>query len=173
MGEEEEARERSRPRVVDKRSSRTTPSPGSTPEAGEPPNPAPSAPEPPAEHPPTPESSTQPRPQPGPGGDGPGGEVWTPEQEEEARRMAQEIAATPSIEWVVNTAVTLANVAATKLDLGAAPDARLAIDALAGLLKAVGDRMQQAERPLRQTLAQLQMAYADRAGDPAPPPKPA
>ena len=95
-----------------------------------------------------------------------GGQVWTPEQEAEARRMAEEIAATPSLEWVVNTAVSLANIAATKLDLGNAADAALAIDALAGIMDKVGDRLQNVEQPLRQTLAQLQMAYAERVTKP-------
>jgi hypothetical protein len=99
----------------------------------------------------------------------PGERVWTPEQEAEAARMAQEIADTPSFEWVVNTAVTLANVAATKLELGSGGDAQLAIDALAGLLNSVGPRLQQAESPLRQTLAQLQLAYAERLSAPPPP----
>jgi hypothetical protein len=102
--------------------------------------------------------------------EGPAGsqEVWTPEQEERARQIAQEIAETPSFEWVVNTAVTLANVAGTKLDLGAVGDAQLAIDALGGILDAVGGRLQGAEAPLRQTLAQLRLAYAERVGT-APP----
>lgn len=82
--------------------------------------------------------------------------------------MAQQIAETPSLEWVVNTAVTLANVAGTKLDLGATADAQLAIDALAALVNALGPRLQQVETPLRQTLAQLQMAYAERAAPPPP-----
>jgi hypothetical protein len=95
--------------------------------------------------------------------------VWTPEQEAEAKKMAQEIAQTPSFEWVVNAAVTLANVAATKLELGAGEDAQLAIDALAGLINSVGPRLEQAESPLRQTLAQLQLAYAQRLTGPAAP----
>jgi hypothetical protein len=99
----------------------------------------------------------------------PGDQVWTPEQEAEAKRMAQEIADTPSFEWVVNAAVTLANVAATKLELGAGADAQLAIDALAGLVNSVGPKMQQAESPLRQTLAQLQLAYAQRLSAPPAP----
>jgi hypothetical protein len=80
--------------------------------------------------------------------------------------MAEEIAATPSLEWVVNTAVSLANIAATKLDLGDPADAALAIDALAGILDKVGDQLQNVEQPLRQTLAQLQMAYAERVTQP-------
>jgi hypothetical protein len=94
--------------------------------------------------------------------------VWTPEEEANAQRMAQEIADTPSFEWVVNACVTLANVAATKLELGAGSDAQLAIDALAGLINSVGARLQQAETPLRQTLAQLQLAYAQRLAGPPP-----
>lgn len=84
------------------------------------------------------------------------------------RRVAKQIAETSSYEWVVNTAITLANVAGTKLDMDAAADAKLAIDALAALLNGVGDRLQEAEAPLRQTLAQLQMAYAQAV---APPPQ--
>ncbi|MEA2460848.1 MAG: hypothetical protein QOH90_1025 [Actinomycetota bacterium] len=169
--EEEEERERPRPRVVDKRVSAGG---GTTAPAARPasPDPAPATETPsepivPAPTVPAPSTAAEPPPT------GPGGEVWTPEQEAQARQMAQEIAETPSIEWVVNTAVSLANIAATKLDFGAAADAQLAIDALSGILKEVGHRLQDAEAPLRQTLAQLQMAYAGRVA-PSPtatPPK--
>ena len=104
--------------------------------------------------------------QPDPRAGGPGERVWTPEEEAEAMRMAEEIARTPSVDWVINTAATLANVAGTKLDLGAAADAQLAIDALAGLMSSVGSRLQGAERPLRQLLADLQLAYAQRMSGP-------
>ena len=93
--------------------------------------------------------------------------MWTPEQEAEMRAMAQQIAETPSIEWVLNTAVTLANVAGTKLDLGAVADAQLAIDALGAIVDTLGPRLGTAESPLRQTLAQLRMAYAEMV---VPPP---
>ncbi len=142
--EEEQQADRPRPKVVDKRISARAPA-----EAAEP---VPEAPQEPA---------------PGEAA-GPGERVWTPEQEAEARQIADEIARTPSIEWVINTAATLANVAGTKLDLGAAADAQLAIDALAGIVNAVGPRLQGAEKPLRQLLAELQLAYAQRA---APPPQ--
>jgi hypothetical protein len=69
----------------------------------------------------------------------------------------------------VNTAVTLANVAATKLELGEPADAQLAIDALTGLLNSVGSRLAGAEVPLRNTLSQLQMAYAERVAPPRQP----
>ena len=94
------------------------------------------------------------------------GEVWTPEREAQAREMARQVAETPSLEWVVNVAVTLANVAGTKLDAGAVADARLAIDALAALVEKLGPDLKETEAPLRSTLAQLQMAYAERAANP-------
>lgn len=85
-------------------------------------------------------------------------------------QMAQEIAERPGIDWVVNTAVTLANVAATKLQIGDPGDAQLCIDALAGILNSTTGQLEDAEAPLKQTLAQLQMAFAQRAT--APPPAP-
>jgi hypothetical protein len=163
---EEKTGEPRRPRVVDKRvahggASAAPASPPPTPAApppATPPEPAPA----PAPSEPAPETAFT----------GPDGQVWTPEQEAEARKMAQEIADTPAIEWVVNSAVSLANIAATKLDLGHPADAGLAIDALAGILKEVGHKLGNVEQPLRQTLAQLQMAFAERATGGQPPAAP-
>jgi hypothetical protein len=81
--------------------------------------------------------------------------------------MSDEMAKIPSVEWVVNVAVTLANVAGTKLERGATADAKVAIDALAGLVNALGGQLAEAETPLRQTVAQLQMSYVQ--GGPRPP----
>ena len=150
--EERAEQERSRPKVVDKRVA----SGGHQP--SRPPAPEPPAPEPPrAEQPAPPQEQEQ-----------PGGEpIWTPEEEAAARQMAQEIAERPGLDWVVNSAVSLANIAATKLQLGDPADAQIWIDALAGLLDGLAGRLSDAEAPLRQTLAQLQMAYAQRV---APPP---
>lgn len=92
--------------------------------------------------------------------------MWTPEREAQAQQVARQIAETPALEWVVNVAVTLANVAGTKIDLGQAGDARVAIEALAGLLDRLGADLGEAEAPLRSTLAQLQLAYAQTAGQP-------
>jgi hypothetical protein len=89
--------------------------------------------------------------------------VWTPEQEAEARRIVDEIARTPSLEWVLQSAVNLANVAGTKIETGAVEDASLAIDALAALINGLPGKLGDAETPLRQTLAQLQLAYSQRA----------
>ena len=114
-------------------------------------------------------AAAEPLPPPGAPG-APGQEVWTPEQEEEARRMSEEMAQIPSLEWVINVAVTLANAAGTKLNAGLRDDAGLAIDALAAIVEKVGPQMGEAEAPLRQTLAQLQMAYAQMPGNPDGPP---
>ncbi|HWL65794.1 MAG TPA: hypothetical protein VNP73_07460 [Actinomycetota bacterium] len=164
MGEEEELEQESRrPKVVDKRISAG----GHAPPAK--PSPEPVAAEGPApgdEPPQAPERFESPSggTPPPPGG---AEQVWTPEQEAEAKRIVEEIVRTPSLDWVLNVAVNLANVAGTKLEMGAAQDAQLAIDALASLINGLGDRLQDAEAPLKQTLAQLQLAYAQRAGAPA------
>lgn len=160
---EHEQGERPRPKVVDKRiSARAAGAGAAAPEEAtaevtigsvpQSPQPSPDPPEPV-------EAGEAPRPGPD--------RVWTPEEEAEARRMAEEIARTPSIEWVVNTAATLANVAGAKLDLGAAADSQLAIDALAGIVNSVGPRLQGAEAPIRQLLAELQLAYAQSMAPPA------
>jgi hypothetical protein len=174
-GEEERENEPRRPRVVDKRVSarpRSTPDPGPSPEIPE---------RRPVEEPPT----TEPAPA-GPatstdaGGGAPaegeasGGDpgVWTPEREAEAQAIAEELSRVPALDWVANSAVTLANVAAAKIQTGQAPDARLAIDALGVLLDGLGDRLGEAEHPLRQTLAQLRFAYAQAAAPPGQPEQP-
>ena len=192
--DEQEHKERPRPRVIDKRVSARAESPPVAPKgasiANEAPAPVapPAAPAPegtpnmrdsePSKASPSESTSTDSPPTGGTAVSAPssggqdssapsvGGEVWTPQQEEEMRRVAQQIAETPSLEWVLNTAVTLANVAGTKLDLGATADAQLAIDALAALINGLGAKLADAETPLRQTLAQLQMAYATQAGPP-------
>lgn len=167
--EEEEAQERPRPRVVDKRVSSgghnpprsAAPRPAEPPPSVEAPPPAPSAPpeSPAAATPPPPTGVSPPAPE---------EPIWTPEQEAEAMRVAEEIAERPSLDWVVNSAVTLANVAATKLQVGDPADAQLAIDSLAGILNATAGRLSDAEAPLKQTLAQLQVAYAERMAPPPP-----
>ncbi|MBK5228481.1 MAG: hypothetical protein JJE05_08245 [Actinobacteria bacterium] len=92
--------------------------------------------------------------------------MWTPKQEAEARRMAEEIAAVHSRDWVVSAAMNLVNVAGVKLESGPLEEAQLAIDALAALVRDVGPRLGDAEVPLRGVLSQLQMAYAQMASAP-------
>ena len=172
----EQEAERPRPRVVDKRVSTNPEGAAAARKVDPPPAAAPAADPASTSSSPSAAGVGAPQPQPEPPAPAkpgrpaaPGEQVWTPEQEAEARRMAEEIAATPSIEWVVNTAVSLANIAATKLDLNNAADASLPIDALAGILDKVGDKLGNVEQPLRQTLAQLQMAFAERANTPPSP----
>ena len=164
-GPSEEEREPQRPRVIDKRISSRQRAPGAV-EAPAPPEPSRPDPQPPvvaAPEPPRDAGTVAAPPPPSrPSAVGSDEPIWTPEQEEEARRMAEEIAATSSRDWVLNAAVTMANVAGTKLQLGDAADAQLAIDALTGLLGAVGPQLGDAEQPLRQLLAQLQLLYAER-----------
>ncbi len=164
----EEDRPPRRPRVVDKRISARS--------AASPPAEAPgdAGPEP---------AGTQVRPQPGPApqpeqaprsapaqaeaGD-PAARVWTPEQEEAARRLAEQILQTPAENWVLNAAMTLIDVASVKLDGGDLAGSQLAIDALDALIGGVGVRLGDAEGALRRALAELQMAYARRAAGPPP-----
>jgi hypothetical protein len=171
--EEEEQEGRPRPKVVDRRiSARADPAEAEpAPTTETPVAPEPSAPEAPTESvaaspPAAPESEAE------PGAAMPGAEdappeaLWTPEQEAEARRMVEQIARVPATDWVADAGVRVANVAGIKIDEGAMDEAQLAIDALEALLNAVGSRLGEAERPLRQILAQLQLAYAQRAAGP-------
>lgn len=163
----EEQAERPKPRVVDKRSRGASSSPPApAPES------APAAEQPPPQNEPPAEASGEggfigAGSQPLIGG-APQEHVWTPEQEAEARAVMEQIVRTPGIEWVVNSAVSLANIAATKIESGYPGDARLVIDALAGILDKVGADLGNVEQPLRQTLAQLQMAYAQTVSQPPP-----
>jgi hypothetical protein len=161
---ERDEAERPRPRIVDKRV--TARPPGQSPRADEPhaepepaptPRPAGSEPPPPSDVPVSemPPSPTPPAPE--------GSQVWTPEQEDEARRMVEEIRRVPSADWVLSSLMTLVNVASVKLEAGDLEGAQLAIDSLTGILDAVGSRLGANEAPLRQVATQLKMAYAQAA----------
>lgn len=153
---DEEREPARRPRVIDKRVSARPEAPAQrrAPEP-EPPTAAPAPPPPAAEQAPTPGPDTKPE-----------EDLWTPEQEAEARRVVEEIARVPAADWIADSAVRLANVAGVKIDRGEIADAQLAIDALAALVAQVGARLGEAEAPLRQTLAQLQLAFAQSAAGP-------
>lgn len=169
---EEEQSERPRPRVVDKRVSARQASPTASPPSESPETPS-AAPGGGSDTPEgdTPPSSPESTPESAPAQEAPVDEqVWTPEQEAQAQQIAKEIAERPSQDWVLNVAVTLANVAGAKLDMGLVEDARLAIDAFEALVNGVASKLEGAEAPLRQTLAQLQMAYAQSITTPSPPP---
>lgn len=153
---DEEREPARRPRVIDKRVSARPEAPAQrrAPEP-EPPTAAPAPPPPATEQAPTPGPDTKPE-----------EDLWTPEQEAEARRVVEEIARVPAADWIADSAVRLANVAGVKIDRGEIADAQLAIDALAALVAQVGARLGEAEAPLRQTLAQLQLAFAQSAAGP-------
>ena len=155
-----------RPRVVDKRVSARPETPAQPPPAPEAEERAdrPSTTPPAGPHVPVEPTAASPPADPG----GATEPLWTPEQEEQARRFAQEIRDTPSRDWVLNAAVTLVNVAATKLDAGLVEEAQVAIDALSGIVDAVGARLGETEAPLRHTVAQLKMAYAQVSPPPTP-----
>ena len=169
----DDEQERPRPRVVDKRvSARPAEPAGSTGSASAAPEQAETPEQEPAVTPeggsPAPRSEAPP---PEPGGAGPGpeppeGDVWTPEREERARRLAEELARAPARDIVVTMAMNFVEVASVKIDAGDLPGAQLAIDAFDGVVKTLGSRLGDAEAPLKQMLAQLQMAYAQRATQP-------
>jgi hypothetical protein len=169
----EEEQERPRPRVVDKRVSARPPAD----ESAAPPEPRPETPTTPVEAPPatptppvetppaqsaaeTPPTQAEPPP-------GPAERVWTPQQEEQAQRIAEELARTPGPDLVLTFAMNFVEVASVKLEAGDLAGAQLAIDAFEGIVGAVGPQLGEAEGPMRSVLAQLQMAYAARAAGPA------
>jgi hypothetical protein len=157
--------ERPRPRVVDKRVSSRPPSETPPPTDVEP---APQ-PETPPQQPRSPEVAPPPQAPAATGEPSPGSPVWTPEQEEQAQRIAEELARTPGKDLVVTFAMNFVEVASVKLEAGDLEGAQLAIDAFSGILSAVGPRLGDAEGPMRSVLAQLQMAYAQRAAAPPQP----
>jgi hypothetical protein len=162
--QDEEGAERPRPRVVDKRVSArppgSEPSPQPEPSPKTAPEETPSPIEPPEAPAETPDSL---RP---PAGEG----VWTPEQEEQARRLAEELARAPGRDLVVTMTMNFVEVASVKIESGDLEGAQLAIDAFDAILKAIGPRLGDAEAPLKSVLAQLQMGYAQRAGGLGPQP---
>ena len=163
--ERDEDEARPRPRVVDRRISSRPPG-DRAPRVDPAPDPAPAIPPEADAPPPQAEATPPPEADAAPAGE-PTEPLWTPEQEAEAQRMVEQISKVASRDWVADAAIRLANVAGVKLDGGDPAEAQLAIDALAGLLNSVGQHLGEAETPLRQMLAQLQMAFAQGV---APPP---
>ena len=160
---DEEEQKRPRPRVVDKRVSARPPG------AEQPPAPQPRA-ETQTPSVEVPAAGSVPA-EAAPAGTEPPAEpaerVWTPQQEEQAQRIAEELARTPGPDLVVTFAMNFVEVASVKLEAGDLAGAQLAIDAFEGILGAVGPQLGEAEGPMRSVLAQLQMAFAGRASGPA------
>jgi hypothetical protein len=83
---------------------------------------------------------------------------------EELRRVRAELAATPVADIIANHVVGLWQLAVLHLtpDGGEAPnldEAGLAIDAMAGVVESLGDRLGENADPLRDALAQLRLAF--------------
>jgi hypothetical protein len=91
--------------------------------------------------------------------------------EEELRRVRAELAATPVTDIIANHTVGLWQLAVLHLtpagdDPPNLDEAGLAIDAMAGIVENLGDRLGENADPLRDALAQLRLAFVqvrDRA----------
>jgi hypothetical protein len=85
------------------------------------------------------------------------------ELQAELRAMQEQMVRTPAAIVVANHCIGLVELAA--LHLGQNPpnltDAQIAIDALAGILDALGPRMEENGPPLRQALNQMRMAFVE------------
>jgi hypothetical protein len=99
--------------------------------------------------------------------------------EEEMRQLEAEMERITVDDVLIQTTVTLLNLAARKAGLGAPPgeapaadweQVRQAIEGARALLPLLESRHTEQLGPVRDTLARLQMVYAQRAsGQPAPP----
>ena len=117
----------------------------------------------------------QPSPPPGPPG---GAEADLDDEELQAELMAmqEQMLRTPAAIVVANHCIGLIELAALHLrqDPPNLPDAQVAIDALAGMIDAVGARLGENGPPLHQALTQMRMAFveaktaATRAGGESP-----
>jgi len=94
---------------------------------------------------------------------GEGGEEMDEEMAAEFMAMQEQMLRTPAAIVVANHCIGLIELAA--LHLGQNPpnlaDAQVAIDALSGMIDAVGSRMGENGPPLRQALNQMRMAYIE------------
>jgi hypothetical protein len=98
--------------------------------------------------------------------------------EEELRQLEAEMERITVDDVLIQTTVTLLNLAARKAGLGAPPDqtppadweqVRQAIEGARALLPLLESRHAEQLGPIRDTLARLQMVYAQRAGGQAAP----
>ena len=98
----------------------------------------------------------------------PGFEDLTPEQQEQARAMASELAEarqrlaeTPAAEVVANHVMGIYELAAIHLSSQppALEEAEIAIDAMTAILSVLENRLGQNETVLKEALQQIQMAY--------------
>jgi hypothetical protein len=86
--------------------------------------------------------------------------------EEELRRVRAEIAETPAVDIVANHAIGLWQLAVLHLNPEAGQPLRLAeaavaIDAMGGIVEALGDRLGEHAEPLRGAVTQLRLAFVE------------
>ena len=102
--------------------------------------------------------------------------------EEELRQLEAEMERITVDDVLIQTTVTLLNLAARKAGLGAPPDqapaadwqqVRQAIEGARALVPLLEERHAEQLGPIRDTLSRLQMVYAQRAGAQPPPEAPA
>jgi hypothetical protein len=97
----------------------------------------------------------------------PAGEELTDEQAREMKAqmeaVQQQLLRTPAVIVVANHAIALYELAVLHLSQQPpnADDARVAIDAMAGVVETVGARLGDNERPLKDALAQLRLAFIE------------
>src|SRR5262245_38762257 len=73
--------------------------------------------------------------------------------------VAQQMLETPAAVIIANHCIGLFQLAALHLEEGNLDDARLAIDALGGIVETLGNRLGEEEPTLREALAQLRLAF--------------
>ena len=77
--------------------------------------------------------------------------------------VAQQMLETPAEIIIANHCIGLFQLAALHLEEGNLDDARLAIDALGGIVETLGKRLGEEEPTLREALSQLRLAYVQRS----------
>ena len=77
--------------------------------------------------------------------------------------VAQQMLETPAEIIIANHCIGLFQLAALHLEEGNLDDARLAIDALGGIVETLGPRLGEEEPTLREALSQLRLAYVQRS----------
>jgi hypothetical protein len=125
------------------------------------------------DHVPEPAPGQSPTQQPG---QGVAGDIDEAAIAEEMARVRAELAATPVTDIVANHALGLWQLAVLHLTPEDGPpnldEAGLAIDAMAGLVDGLGDRLGDNAEPLREALAQLRLAFVQLRGRSEAPPPP-
>lgn len=115
---------------------------------------------------PVPKDSPAPPPQPGPSpaaADDPADQQAIDEMTAQMAEMQEQLLRAPAAVVVANHCIAFYELAVLHLsqDPPNAEQARIAIDAMAGVVEGLGARMGQNERPLKDALAQLQLAYIE------------